>query len=39
MGVKRLTCFAIKIQDEKIKSELIKQLQEFDNHPENREDI
>jgi hypothetical protein len=40
MGTKRLTCFALHVKEEKMRNDLImKSLQEFDNHPDNREDL
>ena len=39
MGVKRLTCFSLKIEDDKIRQDLLNSLKEFDNHPDNRENI
>lgn len=40
MGTKRLTCFALKIEDKESRDDLIfKSLHEFDNHPDNREDL
>ena len=39
MGTKRLTCFALRIEDENNRKDLLKSLHEFDNHPENREDL
>jgi hypothetical protein len=40
MGTKRLTCFALKITDVHLRDELvIKSLTEFDNHPDNRDDL
>jgi len=39
MAVKRLTCFAIKIEDSGLREETIAAIKEFDNHPENREDL
>lgn len=39
MGTKRLTCFSITIDNEKMRTELLSELKEFDNHPDNREDL
>jgi len=39
MRVKRLTCFAIKVEDSSLRSEITDAIKEFDNHPDNREDL
>ena len=40
MGTKRMTCFALNIVEKQAREELVmKSLQEFDNHPDNREDL
>lgn len=40
MGTKRLTCFAMRISDKQLRNDLVlKSLQEFDNHPDNRDDL
>ncbi len=39
LGVKRLTCFAIKIDNEGLRNEVTASIKEFDNHPESREDL
>ena len=40
MGTKRLTCFALKIEDKSLRDDMVmRSLQEFDNHPESRTDL
>jgi hypothetical protein len=39
MRVKRLTCFAIKVEDSSLRSEITSAIKEFDNHSDNREDL
>jgi hypothetical protein len=40
MGTKRLTCFALKIEDKALRDDMVmRSLQEFDNHPESRTDL
>ena len=38
-GVKRLTSFALKVEDETLRSEITKNIKEFDNHPDNRDNL
>lgn len=39
MGTKRLTCFAIKIEDKDTRDSLMADIKEFDNHIDNREGL
>ena len=39
MGTKRLTSFAIKFEDQNIRSSILEELREYDNHTENREGV
>lgn len=38
MGTKRLTCFAIKIEDKETR-ESLRDIKEFDNHIDNRQEL
>lgn len=38
-GVKRLSCFALRVEDDVKREKLIKELSEFDNHLDGRETL
>lgn len=38
-GVKRLSCFALRVENEEMREGLIKELAEFDNHLNSRETV